>query len=252
MELHLEVDLLRLACGDVDPDLAHRLDHVRPDRLRGGLPGRLGAQVWRRVALEERLRDLASAGVVGADEEHVPHGDPSSRCVSLPGRARRRARSTRRSISSRIGRTCSSGRSFGSRSTQLIRRTPGVTGQTSSLQVETAMSAHASASCVELARDVVARVDPDLLQRLDDLRMRCRPGLASRGARLVPSLRGPAEEALRHHAAAAVGDADEEDVITPPPRTLPGRAPPLVASARRGRTGRRARRATPRARGRTR
>ena len=53
-------------------------------------------------------------------------------------------------MSSRIGRTCSSGKFFGSVKTQLIRRTPGVTGQTSSLQVETAMSAHARSSASSL------------------------------------------------------------------------------------------------------
>src|SRR5581483_924753 len=49
-------------------------------------------------------------------------------------------------MSSRIGRTSPSGRPAGSRKVQRIRRTPGVTGQTSSLHVETARSAQPSNS----------------------------------------------------------------------------------------------------------
>jgi hypothetical protein len=32
--LHFEVELLGAAAGNVDPDLGHRLDHVRPHGLR--------------------------------------------------------------------------------------------------------------------------------------------------------------------------------------------------------------------------
>src|SRR4051794_18139896 len=65
---------------------------------------------------------------------------------------------------------------------------------------------------VELAWHVIAGVDTDLFERLDDRRMRRDAGLASRRARLVPPLCGPAEEPLGHEAAAAVRNADEEDV----------------------------------------
>ena len=58
VELHLAVELPRAAVGDVDSDLAHRFDDVRPDRGRGLLAGRLGAEVGGGVALEEGLRDL--------------------------------------------------------------------------------------------------------------------------------------------------------------------------------------------------
>jgi hypothetical protein len=64
--LHLEVELLRAAVADVDPDLAHRLDHVRPDRGSGITASGLGANVGGGVAFEEGLRDLRAAGVVGA------------------------------------------------------------------------------------------------------------------------------------------------------------------------------------------
>jgi hypothetical protein len=53
---------------------------------------------------------------------------------------------TWQSMSPRISRTRSSGRFFGSSKTQLTRRSPRVAGHASSLQVETAMSAQASAS----------------------------------------------------------------------------------------------------------
>jgi hypothetical protein len=74
VQLHLEVELLRLARGDVDSDLAHRLDDVWPDRVGRCLAGRLGANIRRRVTLEERLRHLRAAGVVRADEQDVFHG----------------------------------------------------------------------------------------------------------------------------------------------------------------------------------
>ena len=87
-----------------------------------------------------------------------------------------------------------------------------MTGQTSSLQVETATSAQSSASWLELARHMVGCVDPDFAQRLDHLRVRGLAWLAARRARLMPTVRRFAEEPLGHHAAATVRDADEEDV----------------------------------------
>src|SRR5664280_3256428 len=67
MQLHLEVESLRLPPGKVDVDLVHRLDDLGPHRLSGVLPGRLGVNVLRRVPLEERLRHLGAPGVLGAD-----------------------------------------------------------------------------------------------------------------------------------------------------------------------------------------
>ena len=63
-----------------------------------------------------------------------------------------------------------------------MRRTPGVIGQTSSLQVETATSAQAVVR-VELARNVVTGVDAGLLQRLENLRVGGAAGLAAGRAR---------------------------------------------------------------------
>ena len=59
---------------------------------------------------------------------------------------------------------------------------------------------------------VVSLVDAELAHRLDDLRVRAavRHGLAARGDRTVPSARGALEQRLAHHAAAAVGLADEQ------------------------------------------
>jgi hypothetical protein len=45
-------------------------DQIASARL---LARRLGPDVGRRVALEERLRHLRATGVVSADEEHVFH-----------------------------------------------------------------------------------------------------------------------------------------------------------------------------------
>jgi hypothetical protein len=42
MQLHLELDLLRLARGDVEAGFAHRLDHVEQDCIRRSLTGGLG------------------------------------------------------------------------------------------------------------------------------------------------------------------------------------------------------------------
>src|SRR5919204_1026238 len=56
VQLHLEVELLRVAVADVDPDLAHRLDHVRPDRSGGLLSGGLGAGAGWRGGPGESLR----------------------------------------------------------------------------------------------------------------------------------------------------------------------------------------------------
>ena len=95
---------------------------------------------------------------------------------------------------------------------QLIRRTPGVTGQTSSLQVETATSAQASSSASSLRGTWSTRVDPDLFQRRDHLRVRCGAWLAARGTCLVAVAGEFAQEALGHQGAAGVGNADEEHV----------------------------------------
>ena len=80
-----------------------------------------------------------------------------------------------------------------------MRRTPGVTGQTSSLQVETTTSAQASSSASSL-RGTSSRRRSRSRERLDDLRMRRGAGLAAGRARLVPAAGGPAEEALGHQA----------------------------------------------------
>ena len=65
---------------------------------------------------------------------------------------------------------------------------------------------------VEPVRDVVGGVDPDLLERLEHLRMGGSAWVAAGGAY---GWRPPAarrEQSLGHHAAAAVRGADEEDV----------------------------------------
>ena len=65
---------------------------------------------------------------------------------------------------------------------------------------------------VELARLVGGGVDADLLERLEHLRVRRHARVAAGGPGVVPAVGVAAEDALRHHGAAAVGDADEEDV----------------------------------------
>jgi hypothetical protein len=59
---------------------------------------------------------------------------------------------------------------------------------------------------------VIGGVDAELLQRLDNLGVHLGSWLASGGAWLVAIACGLTEQALCHDAAAAVGDADEEDV----------------------------------------
>jgi hypothetical protein len=73
MELHLHRELLGPSIGDVDADLAHGLDHLRPDLGRWLLPRRLCPDVSRGVALEQGLGHLRATGVVGADEQDVLH-----------------------------------------------------------------------------------------------------------------------------------------------------------------------------------
>jgi len=54
VKLHLKRQLLRLAPGEVKANLAHHLDHGRPN-LRGGFgAGGLGAHVLGAIALKER------------------------------------------------------------------------------------------------------------------------------------------------------------------------------------------------------
>ena len=74
MQLHLDEQLARFALRQVDTDLGHRLHDRGPDLLRRVAARRLGADVGRRVALEERLSHLRAPGVVVAHEQHVPHG----------------------------------------------------------------------------------------------------------------------------------------------------------------------------------
>jgi hypothetical protein len=65
---------------------------------------------------------------------------------------------------------------------------------------------------VELVRDVIRRVDPDLLQRLENPWMGSGAGVASCAARFVPVAGDATEEPLGHDATAAVADAHEQDV----------------------------------------
>lgn len=72
-------------------------------------------------------------------------------------------------MSLRISLTLSSGRFFGSSKTQLIRRTPGEIGQTSSLQVDRNVGP-LERVFVELTRHVPACVDSDFFQGFHNLR----------------------------------------------------------------------------------
>jgi hypothetical protein len=87
-----------------------------------------------------------------------------------------------------------------------------VIGHTSSAQVETAKSAQSSALLVELPRHVVAGVDADLLERLDDLWVRSIAGVAASRAGLVTVASELAQEPFGHQRPACVGDADEQHV----------------------------------------
>src|SRR5439155_6203635 len=57
--------------GDVDPDLAHRLDHERVDLAGRRAAGRPDVGPTSRVMIEERRGHLASTGVVDADEQDL-------------------------------------------------------------------------------------------------------------------------------------------------------------------------------------
>ena len=76
-QLHLHRHLLRLLAGEIDSALGHDLHNLRPDLLRRVVPRGLGADVARRVVVEERLGHLRAPGVVVADEEHVFHAASS-------------------------------------------------------------------------------------------------------------------------------------------------------------------------------
>jgi hypothetical protein len=71
VKLHLKRQLLWLAPAEVESDLAHRLDHGRPNLGGGFGAGGLGAHVLGAIALKERLRHLRAPGVVVANEQHV-------------------------------------------------------------------------------------------------------------------------------------------------------------------------------------
>src|SRR5919106_196084 len=77
MELHLQGEALRPAVGQIETDLLHRLDHDGVNGAGGLRPCGLGADVVRRVPLEEGLSHLRAAGVLGADEQDVLHRNSS-------------------------------------------------------------------------------------------------------------------------------------------------------------------------------
>ena len=79
VQLHLGQQLPRALVREVDADLPHGGDHFRPDLLARRVAGGLGADVFGRRAVEERLGHLGAASVVGADEEHVLHSADGSR-----------------------------------------------------------------------------------------------------------------------------------------------------------------------------
>src|SRR3954454_15515315 len=95
---------------------------------------------------EEAGPEDAEGEAPGQEGEEVGGGSLPFYAAVASASSSRRSCSTLFSMSARSSRTRSSGRFLGSSKTQLIRRTPGVTGQTSSLQVETATSAQSSAS----------------------------------------------------------------------------------------------------------
>ena len=64
--------------GQIDAQLAHRLDHLGVDALARFGPGRASLVPPRSGAFEERLADLRAAGVVQADEEDAGHQAPSA------------------------------------------------------------------------------------------------------------------------------------------------------------------------------
>jgi hypothetical protein len=137
-------------------------------------------------------------------------------------------------MSLRISRTRSSGRFFGSSKTQLIRRTPGVIGQTSSLQVDRNVGP-LERVFVELTRHVRACVDSDFFQGFHNLRMNCIARLASRGARLVSPLGCPPEELLRLTLRTLLATQTKR-TFTASPRAQPAR---LLAAHELGRRARR-------------
>ena len=177
--------------------------------------------------LHERIARPQLAGVAARARRRRAH--IGRRLTSRLERAARHARS----ISSRIGRTCWSGRFFGSVKTQLIRRTPGVTGQTSSLHVEIAMSAQARSSASSLCGTWSLASMPISASASTTSGCGAVPGSLPALRALCRSPAARRNRYSRHHRAAGVADADEEDV-----HAL------LRRRARRARTGRRSRRAT--------
>ena len=73
VQLHLEIELLRALCGEVDADFQHRPDDLGVHRVGGLLASRLSADVVGPVPLEEGLGHLRTSGVLGADEKDVLH-----------------------------------------------------------------------------------------------------------------------------------------------------------------------------------
>jgi hypothetical protein len=69
----LPVEGVRLLPGEVDVELAHRFDDCPVDARGGPATCRASAVSVGRDALEERLRHLASARVLDADEEDAAH-----------------------------------------------------------------------------------------------------------------------------------------------------------------------------------
>ena len=73
------IELSRAAAREVDPELAHRLHHLRMELVTGMAPG--GAHLVTAGALEERVRHLRATLVSDAEEEDV-HGRRLGPCDS--------------------------------------------------------------------------------------------------------------------------------------------------------------------------
>src|SRR5207248_4088482 len=78
------VEAVRHAAGEVEPELAHGVDHLRVDVLCGRRAGGAGLVTSVGGQPQERLRHLRAAGVLAADEEDARHSPRTSWQASPP------------------------------------------------------------------------------------------------------------------------------------------------------------------------
>ena len=119
---------------------------------------------------------------------------------------------TRESISSRIGRTSSTDRPEGSRSSQSRYRFPGKIGQASPQPIVITTSAACTTSVVKRLRELLGQIEPDLVHHGDHGRIDLVGWRAARRPDVHTPLRVVIEERGRHLRSAGVVDADEQDL----------------------------------------